>query len=124
MPRTYLGRVLTVAKSPDVSVTDWTVTVLQQSEFPPSNGANGNAHLFAERVRKDTKCVTFAAVCIHADLLQKEEPSDQDIRDFRTPHPSALSNHMLLTREPAEASGYHRSDARTVDKQGVRLIVA
>ncbi len=75
-PQTYAGLVLTVAESPDASVMGLPMTALQQSGFLPNSGAKDSAHLCAGLVSTNTKCVTFAAVCIHADLLQKEELLD------------------------------------------------
>ena len=104
---------------------DWKMTALRQSGFPPRNGANGNAHLFVVNARRSTKHAISAAVCIHADPLQKEESSEQDTKDSETHRlSSALRNHKSLIREPAEALGCHQSDARTIVKQKVRLIVA
>ena len=55
-----------------------------------------SAHHFAGLVSTNTKCATFAAVYIHADLLPREEllmpgPAD-DLDDYQS-DASTLSNH-------------------------------
>ncbi len=80
------------------------MTALQLLGFLPNRGADGSAHLYAGLVSRNMKRATFAAVCIHADLLQKGERSGQDIRGSKALHLNASVNLGLLTLGPAEAS--------------------
>ena len=55
-----------------------------------------SAHHFAGLVSTNMSCAIFAAVCIHADLLPREEPlmpePADDLDDYQS-DASTLSNH-------------------------------
>ena len=55
-----------------------------------------NAHHFAGLVSTNMSCVIFAAVCIHADRLPREEPLIPELADHLLDYPSdacILNNH-------------------------------
>ena len=55
-----------------------------------------SAHHFAGLVSTNTKCAIFAAVCIHADRLPREEPLMPELADNLFDYPSdacILNNH-------------------------------
>ena len=81
MSQIYVGPALTVAESPGAFAMGLPMTALQQSGSLLNSGAKDSARLYAGLANTNMKCVTFSAVCIHADLLKKEELLIQALKD-------------------------------------------